>query len=371
VFLTVGALGFLVQLGALGALMSLAHWGWLPATLLSVELAVFHNFFWHERWTWCDRTIAGSHLAPSHPALVVRLARFHVANGVVSIVGNAALMMLLVGLLGLPAIPANAIAVAIIGAANFVSADRWVFRAARTARCAASVVAVALAMPGSALAAPPLETVAAWDRYVAATEARLERALASDAARARSRDAIAASGESIGVPSGTISDWHGSVFIHGVTLDRLLHRLQYPGTPPPQEDVVSSRVVARGQESLRVAIRLVRRTIVTVTYDTEHDMRFQRLSPTLAVARSVSTAIEEAGGADRGFLWRLNSYWRYEAVDGGVLVNLQSVTLSRDVPAIIRAVARPIVDRIARESVVRTLDALRRYAVERASMGAR
>ena len=54
-----------------------------------------------------------------------------------------------------------------------------------------------------------------------------------------------------------------------------------------------------------------------------------------------------------------------------MLVNLQSVTLSRDVPAIIRAVARPIVDRIARESVVRTLDALRRYADERASMGAR
>ena len=381
VFLTVGALGFLVQLGALGALMSLAHWGWLPATLLSVELAVVHNFFWHERWTWCDRTVAGSHLAgldlapphiapphvapshvaPSHLALVVRLARFHVANGVVSIVGNAALMMLLVGLLGLPAIPANAIAVAIIGAANFVAADRWVFRAARTARCAASVVAVALAMPGSAFAGPPLETVAAWDRYVAATEARLERALASDAARARSRDAIAASGESIGVPSGTISDWHGSVFIRGVTLDRLLHRLQYPGTPPPQDDVVSSRVVARGQESLRVAIRLVRRTIVTVTYDTEHDMRFRRLSPTLAVARSVSTAIEEAGGADHGFLWRLNSYWRYEAVDGGVLVNLQSLTLSRDVPAIIRAVAQPIVDRIARESVVRTLEALRHH----------
>ena len=204
-------------------------------------------------------------------------------------------------------------------------------------------------MTPSRAAAQAPEAIDAWERYVAATEARLERSRADPCPRPVP-DVIAATGESVRVPSGTISDWRGSVFIPGVTLDRLLQRLQHPGTPPPQEDVVSSRVIARTDDSLRVSIRLVRRAIVTVTYDTEHEMRFRRWTPRLATARSVATRIEEVGGSDHGFLWRLNSYWRYEEIDGGVLVDLESLTLSRDVPSIIRPIAAPLVTRIARES---------------------
>src|SRR5262245_52915209 len=90
-------------------------------------------------------------------------------------------------------------------------------------------------------------------------------------------------------------------------------------------------------------------------------MTFRRRSPTLATARSVATRIDEVGGGDRGFLWRLNSYWRYEQTSGGVRVELESITLSREVPAVLRPVASPIVSRISRESMVRTLDALARY----------
>src|SRR5262249_35054059 len=118
---------------------------------------------------------------------------------------------------------------------------------------------------------------------------------------------------------------------------------------------------SRGDHSLRVFIRLVRHTIVTATYDTEHEMTFSRRSPTLATARSVATRIDEVGGGDRGFLWRLNSYWRYEQAAGGVRVGLESITLSGAVPMLVRSTASPIVLRISRESMVRTLDALRRY----------
>jgi hypothetical protein len=58
-------------------------------------------------------------------------------------------------------------------------------------------------------------------------------------------------------------------------------------------------------------------------------------------------------------MWRLHSYWRYEAVDGGVIVQLDSVTLSRDIPWAIRVMASPIIERIARESMNRTLAAVR------------
>jgi len=349
-FLAVGAGGFLVQVIALWLLTMRAHWTWLPATLAAVELAVVHNFFWHARWTWRDRP--GDWL--------VRFARFQLANGLASIGGNAVLMGLLAGALGWPPIPANVVAVALMSLVNFVTADRWVFPGPGGGRrLAAAMLGVAWVCVPSMAAAQSAETIEAWQRYVEATEARLERSRTFP--RAAISEAIAADGESIRVPSGTISDWRGAVFIHGTTLDRLLQRLQHPGTPPPQEDIVSSRVLSRTDDSLRVSIRLVRRAIVTVTYDTEHEMRFRRWTPRLATARSVSTQIAEAGGSDHGFLWRLHSYWRYEEIDGGVRVDLESLTLSRDVPSIVRPIAAPLITRIARESMVRTLEAFQRF----------
>ena len=117
-FLCVGVLGFVLQIAALAALTLVAGWRWLPATIASVELAVLHNFYWHRRWTWRDRP------AISSGGL---LMRFHLSNGVASLVGNAGLMALLVEIGKLPPIVANVIAVAMISLANFAMADRWVF----------------------------------------------------------------------------------------------------------------------------------------------------------------------------------------------------------------------------------------------------
>jgi hypothetical protein len=239
-------------------------------------------------------------------------------------------------------------------------ADRWVFRAPRVAAWYQPLAMVLmLVLPATADAAVPTSALQAWDRYVASVESTLDFALPSTAATPRLD--IDAEGQSIDVAEGTISDWRGSVFIPRVTLDRLLQRLQYPGTPPPQSDVLESRVLWRDANSLRVAIRLARRAIVTVSYDTEHEMRFRRASPFAASARSVATRIEEIGGRDHGFLWRLHSYWRYAEVNGGVQVDLRSLTLSRRIPALLRPAAAPLIERVGRESTVRTLDALRRY----------
>jgi putative flippase GtrA len=378
IFVAVGAIGFVLQLTALAALMSFAHWTWLPATLVAVELAVIHNFFWHERITWRER-FAGVERSPRPQtrADLERFLRFNAATGLTSILGNALLMAICVGVLGLPVLLSNAMAVGTMSAANFLLADRWVFRAVGAGAADAAGRAgervpapfkkrLVVALVGicicstAASAAPSSATVVAWERYVAQTEKRLD-ARRNAAPPAGSRTAIPAEGESIAVEGGTISDWRGAVFIPDVTLDDLLARLQYPGTAPPQDDVLSSRVISRGPDSLHVFIRLVRHAIVTVTYDTEHEMTFTRRTPSIATARSTATRIEEVGASDRGFLWRLQSYWRYEQVDGGVRVELQSLTLSRTVPALIRPIASPIVSRIASESTVRTLEALRRY----------
>ena len=81
----------------------------------------------------------------------------------------------------------------------------------------------------------------------------------------------------------------------------------------------------------------------------------------MVTSRSVATRIVESGGGDREFLWRLHSYWRYTQVGSDVRVDLESLSLSRSVPRVARPVARPVIDRIARESLARTLDSVKRF----------
>ena len=119
-------------------------------------------------------------------------------------------------------------------------------------------------------------------------------------------------------------------------------------------------------------MRLTRTKIVTATYDTEHVATYRRHAPAHASSKSVSARIVEvanagttrermlAEGQDRGFLWRMNSYWRYEEVPAGVIVELESITLSRGIPMGLGVVLGPMIDRIARESVTRTLASVRR-----------
>ena len=215
-----------------------------------------------------------------------------------------------------------------------------------------ALVAVAVA-PLAALAPQP-ETIAAWHRYVAGATPQLHECGTSCC---HSMPV----GQAIDVAGGSIHHWKGSMLVRRTTVDRVVNTLMYPGTPPPQEDVLESRVLGRHGDTIRVYLKLARSAVVTVVYDTEHTVTFRRQSPTLATSRSISTKIAEAGGGDRGFLWRLNSYWRYSRSGEDVRVDLESISLGRDVPWFVRSVAAPIINRIARESMARTLTSVRRF----------
>ena len=118
-------------------------------------------------------------------------------------------------------------------------------------------------------------------------------------------------------------------------------------------------------------LRLQRQRFVTVVYNTEHTVTFTHFGNTRAASTSTATRIAEVSdpdtpqerelplGDDRGFLWRLNAYWRYEEVSGGVIAECESISLSRDVPALLRYVVSPVVESTARESMERTLTTLR------------
>jgi len=194
------------------------------------------------------------------------------------------------------------------------------------------------------------QTLVEWNRYVSMHGGRPERC---------PRDGTNISGSMIDVTGGAIHHWCGSTLVHGRSVDAVVLALMYPGTPPPQPDILESRVLSRAGDALHVYMKVARRAIVTVTYETEHDVTFFRLAPGVAASRSLSTRITDIGDGDRGYLWALNSYWRYTQAGHDVRIDLESLSLSRDMPKLIRPVAEPIVNRIARESVARTLETLR------------
>jgi len=122
-FNAVGGLGIVVQLATLAVFRSWLKLDYLVATGLAVEIAVIHNFLWHERFTWADR--------PARRPLqsLVRLAKFNASNGAVSMVGNLLLMRLLVGELKLNYVASNLVAIVVCSLANFLLGDRFVFEA--------------------------------------------------------------------------------------------------------------------------------------------------------------------------------------------------------------------------------------------------
>ena len=120
-FYAVGVIGVVVQLAALALFKSGLRMDYLLATALAVEVAVLHNYIWHERWTWADRTGSVS------TGRLGRILRFHLTNGVVSMFGNLVLMQLLVGRMRIPYLLANLLSITLCSLLNFLAADRFVF----------------------------------------------------------------------------------------------------------------------------------------------------------------------------------------------------------------------------------------------------
>ena len=124
-FNLVGGIGIGVQLIVLTIFKGELHFNYLWATALAVEAAVIHNFLWHERFTWVDRTKANR---ASRMDTFLRFLKFNFTTGAFSILGNLALMKLFVDVAHRPYLAANGMAIAVCSIANFLVSDRFVFR---------------------------------------------------------------------------------------------------------------------------------------------------------------------------------------------------------------------------------------------------
>jgi putative flippase GtrA len=120
-FNLVGGIGIALQLVLLFLMKSGLHLNYLAATALAVEATVVHNFLWHERYTWADRA------RPSYRPSLVRLLRFNLSNGAVSMLGNLALMKMAVAFGHINYLAANGIAILACSLLNFLVSNAYVF----------------------------------------------------------------------------------------------------------------------------------------------------------------------------------------------------------------------------------------------------
>jgi putative flippase GtrA len=384
IFNAIGLAGMLVQLAVVAFLARVVGWHYLIATAVGVESAVLHNFVWHQHWTWRDRP------AHSSRTTAFRFMNFHLVNGAVSLAGNVGLTAFCTGVAGLDALVSNVIAIIACSVVNFAASESFVFQpdGRRRFMSLPMTAFVLLAVSSSAEAGPSAATLAGWRSYEAQIDARYNAAastgntfLALDReTQARGwRDSVL-HGQPVlvkvdprAVEDGKIHHWIGAIFVPGMTVQAVVDRIQQNAGHESEhyEDVLASRLIERNGDRLRIFMKLRRTNLITVTYNTEHAVEYKRMGDTRASARSVATKIAELGNVgtpqeheksaddDNGFLWRLNAYWRYDAVPGGVIVECESVSLSRPVPTLLRPVANPLVDRVARESLNRTLIGLR------------
>lgn len=180
-------------------------------------------------------------------------------------------------------------------------------------------------------------------------------------------------------PRGLIHDWIAAIFIPASTIQRVFAVIQdydnHKNIYKPE--VVDSKLIRRDENDFQIYLRLLKKKIITVVLDSDHEVHYRPVDPMSWVCRSYTTRIaevENAGSRDErvmppdtghGFLWRLYSYWRFQERDAGVVVECRAISLTRDVPFGLGWAIEPIIQKLPRESLINTLEATRQALHER------
>jgi hypothetical protein len=262
------------------------------------------------------------------------------------------------------------------------------------------VCILGLCTAGSAADLKP-NTTAAFDKYVAATEARFTNELKPGGAflfvdglsadeKKQSYEQLKA-GEILirkletrppgdDVPDGIVHHWVGLIFIPGVTLAQTLpvvqdyeHRAELY-----KPDVTASRVISHQGNDWKVFLRLYQKKFTTVVFNTDYAIHWSQVDTHKMYCSSISTRIAEVKdpakpdgeeipvGHGHGYLWRLNTYWRFEEKDGGVYLQCEALSLTRDIPTGLGWLLRPLVTSIPKNSLNRALGRTREVVQQHA-----
>jgi hypothetical protein len=242
-----------------------------------------------------------------------------------------------------------------------------------------------IAAPRCVAEGPSAGAVAGFNSYVGGVESRLGQqhrladAFLASGALASKSEARLRGGELIveevtpsggtALPGALLHHWRGTAFAPGATaadFERLMKDFNdYPQNFSPQ--VVQARVISQKGDNLQTLMRVRQKHVITVVMDTAYDVTFGRLDERHGYSISRSTRISEIGspGTDaerelspdeaHGFLWRLNTYWSYEEKDGGLYMQIETVSLTRSIPRGFGWAIQPFVESVPRESLEFTL----------------
>ena len=171
------------------------------------------------------------------------------------------------------------------------------------------------------------------------------------------------------LPGAMLHHWRGTAFVAGATVagfERMMRDFDsYPQHFSPQ--VLHAKVVAQHGDHLEASMRVEQRHVITVVMDTAYDVSFGNLDARHGYSTSRSTRISEIAAPgtasehvltadeEHGFLWRQNTYWSYEERDGGLYMQIESVSFSRSIPTGLGWVIRPFVESVPRDSLEFTL----------------
>jgi hypothetical protein len=270
-------------------------------------------------------------------------------------------------------------------------------------RTLAFIFAACLALPAPANAADlQPQTARAYERYIELTTSHVDSELAQQApylwvehlpAAQRAADEeqlrngqlvierleTLDSGKRIATPGGIIHHWVGTVFVPGATLTQTLsfmqdydHKVEYF-----KPDIVRSKILRHQGDDYFVLLRFYKKKIITTVIDTDQEVHYHVVDSTHAYSRSRTTRVQEvenagkpdekleAEGHDRGFMWRMNTYWRFQQKDGGTYIECQAISLTRDIPTGLGWMVGSFVTSVPRESLTFTLTTARAALLQR------
>jgi hypothetical protein len=255
-----------------------------------------------------------------------------------------------------------------------------------------AVVSIAIIIlflfPRSGCAEPLGAAVAQFNSYVAQVESRLTRQHSS------TRDFVEHAGDpkiddrlrrgeliieqltpakDADLPGALLHHWRGTAFVLGATAADFESAMKnfnaYPQRYSP--DIVRAAIVTKANgdtpEHFIATMRVRQKHVITVVMDTTYDIQYGHLDARHGYSISRSTKISEIADAgtakeralspneDHGFLWRLNTYWSYAEQDGGLYIQIETISLTRNIPAGLGWIVRPFVESVPRESLEFTL----------------
>jgi hypothetical protein len=211
------------------------------------------------------------------------------------------------------------------------------------------------------------------DRQPSADRGRIEQALQAGEVVVERRELRDSGGRAIEVEDGRIHHWVGIVRIPGATLDEVLAFVQDYDRYPERFAPMIPRASVRSRQGDRWTVAMRNRTkkVITVVIDADYVVDFTRLGPTRLESMNVATNIAQVhdagtpqerrqpGDEADGYLWRFRMVCRFDQRDDGTYEECESVSLTRDIPWLLRPIVGPFVDSVPRETIAFTLGVIR------------